>query len=106
MERPIKPLVALGLEGSANKLGVGVVQHLPDGTMNVLSNIRHTYITPPGEGFLPRDTAKHHKDWVITIVQEAITKSGSTLKDMDCICFTKGSFSCSLKTGLPLNDKK
>jgi N6-L-threonylcarbamoyladenine synthase len=38
-------VLAIGLEGSANKIGVGVVQ---DG--NVLSNPRATYITPAGQG--------------------------------------------------------
>ncbi|KAJ9549871.1 hypothetical protein OSB04_022414 [Centaurea solstitialis] len=49
-------MIALGFEGSANKIGVGVVTL--DGT--ILSNPRHTYITPPGHGFLPRETAHHH----------------------------------------------
>ena len=35
----------LGLEGSANKVGAGVVR---DG--RVLSNRRATYVTPPGHG--------------------------------------------------------
>ena len=38
-------VLAIGLEGSANKIGVGVVR---DG--DVLSNPRETYITPPGQG--------------------------------------------------------
>lgn len=38
-------VIAIGFEGSANKLGVGIVK---DG--EVLSNPRATYITPPGEG--------------------------------------------------------
>ena len=37
-------MLAIGLEGSANKLGVGIVRE--DGT--ILANVRHTYITPPG----------------------------------------------------------
>jgi hypothetical protein len=37
-------MIALGIEGSANKLGVGIVRE--DGT--ILSNVRHTFITPPG----------------------------------------------------------
>ena len=46
----------LGLEVSANKLGVGIVKHFR-GQLNtsnradVLCNIRDTYIAPPGEGF-------------------------------------------------------
>ena len=38
-------VIAIGLEGSANKIGVGVIK---DG--EVLSNPRKTFITPPGEG--------------------------------------------------------
>jgi tRNA A37 threonylcarbamoyltransferase TsaD len=45
-------MLAIGLEGSANKLGVGIVKD--DGT--ILANVRHTYITPPGTGFLPKET--------------------------------------------------
>lgn len=40
-------VVIIGLEGSANKIGVGIVK---DG--EVLSNPRRTYITPPGQGKL------------------------------------------------------
>ena len=46
----------IGLEGSANKIGIGIIR---DG--KVLSNPRRTYITPPGQGFVPHDTAKHHQ---------------------------------------------
>jgi tRNA A37 threonylcarbamoyltransferase TsaD len=38
-------VIAIGFEGSANKLGIGIIK---DGV--VLSNPRHTYITPPGQG--------------------------------------------------------
>lgn len=38
-------VVSIGFEGSANKLGIGIVR---DG--QVLSNPRRTFITPPGEG--------------------------------------------------------
>ncbi|KAH7931119.1 peptidase M22 glycoprotease [Leucogyrophana mollusca] len=87
---PDRPYLALGLEGSANKLGAGIIRHDKDGSTSVLSNVRHTYITPPGEGFLPRDTAQHHKEWALTVVQEAITKAGVSMHDLDCICYTKG----------------
>ena len=47
--------LALGLEGSANKLGAGIIKHnrgpLTDkNRAKVLSNVRDTYITPPGAG--------------------------------------------------------
>lgn len=40
-------VVVIGLEGSANKLGIGI---LKDGA--VLANPRRTYVTPPGEGMM------------------------------------------------------
>ena len=87
---PAKAYVALGLEGSANKLGAGVIKHNIDGSMQVLSNVRHTYITPPGEGFLPRDTAQHHREWALTVIKDAVVKANITIHDLDCICYTKG----------------
>lgn len=40
-------VLVIGFEGSANKIGVGVVR---DG--EVLANVRETYVTPPGTGFV------------------------------------------------------
>ena len=53
-------VLCIGLEGSANKLGIGIVC---DG--KVLSNVRHTYVAPLGQGFLPRDTALHHQQHIL-----------------------------------------
>jgi N6-L-threonylcarbamoyladenine synthase len=126
----------LGIEGSANKVGVGIVSE--DGT--VLSNPRKTcaqqrmhctagsnhnlqtqcpitrikrsrtshlrevsaaltcasklssrcrYITPPGTGFLPRETAVHHQQHVVALVQEALTLAGLAAKDISAIAYTK-----------------
>lgn len=109
---PTRPYLALGLEGSANKLGAGIVLHKPFdpsapsssstsvplsissrsvGRVEILSNVRHTYVTPPGSGFQPSDTAKHHKEWIIRVISEAVRRSGiKSLADVDCICYTKG----------------
>ena len=70
--------IAIGLEGSANKIGVGIVR---DG--KVLSNPRRTFISPPGEGFLPRETAQHHQNHVLDLVQEALDGAGLTPKDLN-----------------------
>ena len=87
--------LSLGLEGSANKLGVGVIKHnLGQLTLlnraEVLSNVRDTYITPPGEGFLPRDTARHHRNWVVRTIKKALAEAGVRGLDLGCICFTQG----------------
>ncbi|PLB33569.1 O-sialoglycoprotein endopeptidase [Aspergillus candidus] len=84
-------MIAIGLEGSANKLGVGIMSHPNDGsTPQVLANIRHTYVSPPGEGFLPKDTARHHRSWVVKLVRKALKEARLSVQDVDCICYTKG----------------
>lgn len=99
LDRYAKPgkshYLALGLEGSANKLGVGVIKHnlgplTSTNAAEVLSNVRDTYITPPGEGFLPRDTARHHRNWVNRIIKRALSDAKIRGADVDCICFTQG----------------
>ncbi|KAJ7293700.1 glycoprotease family-domain-containing protein [Mycena rebaudengoi] len=90
LKNPDRPYLALGLEGSANKFGAGVIKHLEDGSTSVLSNIRHTYVTPPGEGFQPRDTALHHREWALKIINDCLATAQISMHDLDCICFTKG----------------
>jgi N6-L-threonylcarbamoyladenine synthase len=114
--------IAIGLEGSANKLGVGVIFH-PTSTPPsphdsahsdddssqsrknassppavILSNLRHTFVSPPGTGFLPKDTAAHHRRWVVRLVKQAMKQAKVKLEDVDCICYTKGP-----GMGAPLN---
>lgn len=80
-----KRCIAVGMEGSANKLGIGVV----DSDGNILSNLRHTYITPPGTGFLPRETAQHHQEHIHDMVKRALEEAGIT--DPKCIIFFQES---------------
>lgn len=107
-----KMVIAIGFEGSANKLGVGIIK---DGI--VLSNPRVTYITPPGQGkiyvfpqlckftpfnaevdeliysmsgFLPRDTAKHHQAHILDILQKALDEADLSPSEIDVVCYTKG----------------
>ena len=54
-------IVSLGIEGSANKIGVGIV----DEAGQIYANPRFTYITPPGEGFMPKETAEHHRGKIL-----------------------------------------
>ncbi|KAH9822751.1 tRNA N6-adenosine threonylcarbamoyltransferase [Teratosphaeria destructans] len=116
--------IALGLESSANKLGVGIILHPavtphhhaaepespPDSAyisdeeanaiqrktleesqpVQILANLRHTYNSPPGTGFLPKDTAAHHRRWVVRLVKQAMKQANVTVDQIDCICYTKG----------------
>lgn len=100
-----KSIVSLGIEGSANKVGVGIVLYINTeqsvnhpscfSTYEILANPRKTYIAPSGQGFLPRETAWHHQSHIVALVKIAIEtaiKTGriSSTTDIDCICYTKG----------------
>jgi N6-L-threonylcarbamoyladenine synthase len=80
-------VVALGIEGSANKIGIGIVDE--DG--HIFSNPRETFITPPGTGFMPKETAEHHRAKILGLVKAALDEAKMELgKDIDVICYTKG----------------
>ena len=81
-----KKLIALGIEGSANKLGVGIVTS--DG--EILANPRDTYITPPGTGFSPNATTQHHREKIIELLLKALKLANITLNNIDLFCYTKG----------------
>lgn len=91
----IRMQISLGLEGSANKLGVGIIAHPDHGPAQVLSNIRHTYITPPGEGFQPNHTAKHHKAHITRLIKQAMSESALSSKDLTCISYVSIFFHSS-----------
>ncbi|GAB1602032.1 probable tRNA N6-adenosine threonylcarbamoyltransferase [Argonauta hians] len=78
-------VISIGFEGSANKLGIGIMKN-----EKVLSNPRHTYVTPPGQGFLPRDTAKHHQEYILKVLNQALEEAQIQPKDIDVVCYTKG----------------
>ncbi len=83
--------IALGCEGSANKLGIGVIEHSGTaGDAIVLSNVRHTFNSPPGTGFLPKDTARHHRAFFVRVAKQALADAGVSIDEIDCICYTKG----------------
>ncbi|CAG5926890.1 unnamed protein product [Menidia menidia] len=89
--------VVIGFEGSANKIGIGIIR---DG--EVLSNPRRTFITPPGQGkshwtsptqkscFMPSETARHHRSVILTVLKEALEQAGLKPTDIDCVAYTKG----------------
>jgi len=76
----------MGFEGSANKIGVGIVNENGD----ILSNPRFTYITPPGTGFLPRETSEHHRSKILQLAQMALEEAKLTPDDIDALAYTKG----------------
>jgi N6-L-threonylcarbamoyladenine synthase len=79
-------IICLGIEGSANKIGVGIV----DEEGNIYSNPRFTFITPPGTGFMPKETAEHHRKKILPLIKSALEEAKMELKDITVLCYTKG----------------
>ena len=94
--------IVLGIEGSANKVGVGVVKYSPGdeatntpATYHILANPRKTFIAPTGQGFLPRETAWHHQAHIVPLVRAALEEAFHDEKNppeslISAICYTKG----------------
>ncbi|KAJ1611690.1 putative endopeptidase [Cryptosporidium canis] len=79
-------LFSLGIESSANKVGVGVVTSKGE----ILANEKMTYVGPPGSGFLPRETAEFHRNNILNLVKLALEKSGLKSESISIISFTQG----------------
>lgn len=78
-------MISLGIEGSANKIGIGIIKG-----REILSNERRTYVPPTGEGFIPSKTAEHHRNNILSLLKESLKKAKIQLKDVDVFCYTKG----------------
>ena len=58
---------------------------------HIYANPRTTYITPPGTGFMPKETAEHHRANILKIVAKALEEAKMDLAiDIDVFVYTKG----------------
>lgn len=85
----------MGIEGSANKVGVGVVRYSPSNqSYDTMSNPRKTFIAPTGQGFLPKETAWHHQNHIVALIRTALSEAFPNDPvphlQLSGICFTKG----------------
>ncbi len=79
-------MISLGIESSADKLGVGII----DSDGKILSNIRMTYKPPFGSGIHPREASEFHSINMPKVINRAFQESGVQPDDIDLISFTKG----------------
>ncbi|EUD66179.1 O-sialoglycoprotein endopeptidase [Plasmodium inui San Antonio 1] len=83
---PQPPKYILGLEGSANKLGVSII----NSDFQILINMRRTYVSEIGCGFIPRQINAHHKYYIIEMIRDCLDKLKIKITDIHLICYTKG----------------
>ena len=81
----ISRLICLGLESTADNLGVGIAT--ADG--QILANEIETYIPKEG-GIHPREAARHHADQMGDIISKALDKASISAQDLSLIAFSQG----------------
>jgi N6-L-threonylcarbamoyladenine synthase len=78
-------MLALGIEGTAHTVGVGIV----DETCRVRANV-YDMIRPEKGGIHPREAANHHAEAVVPLIRKAASAAGVRLKEIDLVAFSQG----------------
>lgn len=78
-------MIIVGFEGSANKLGIGVVRG-----EEILANERCTYIPPTGQGFKITEAALHHQANIMALFKKALKISNIKIKEIEYLAYTAG----------------
>lgn len=78
-------MISLGIEGTAEKTGVGIV----DDEGNILS-MAGKQLFPEKGGIHPRIAAEHHAKWIPQLIPQAVEEAGISYNDIDLISFSQG----------------
>ncbi|MBQ6345458.1 MAG: bifunctional N(6)-L-threonylcarbamoyladenine synthase/serine/threonine protein kinase [Methanobrevibacter sp.] len=78
-------LISLGIEGTAEKTGVGIV----DSDGNILA-LAGKQLFPEEGGIHPRLAAEHHAKWIPKLIPEALAQADISYDDIDLISFSQG----------------
>ena len=78
-------MICLGIEGTAEKTGVGIVND--DGEILAMAG---SQLFPEKGGIHPRIAAEHHAEWIPKLIPEAIEEAGINYSDLDLISFSQG----------------
>lgn len=78
-------MLVVGFEGSANKLGIGIVRG-----ESILANERCTYIPPLGHGFKITEASAHHQANIMGLFKRALSKAQIKIREIDYLAYTAG----------------
>ncbi len=78
-------MLALGIEGTAHTVGVGIV----DEGCRVLANV-YDMVKPKRGGIHPREAANHHAEAVVPLIRKAADVAGVGLAEIDLVAFSQG----------------
>jgi N6-L-threonylcarbamoyladenine synthase/N6-L-threonylcarbamoyladenine synthase/protein kinase Bud32 len=78
-------MLALGIEGTAHTVGVGIV----DEGCRVRANL-WDMVKPETGGIHPREAANHHAEMVVPLIAKAVEVAGVRYGDIDVVTFSQG----------------
>ncbi len=79
-----KPMLSLGIEGTAHTLGIGII----DDKGKILSDVKSSFFPP--KGIHPREAAEHHAQIAPKVLKDALKTAKINPKDLDIISFSQG----------------
>jgi N6-L-threonylcarbamoyladenine synthase/protein kinase Bud32 len=82
-------MLALGVEGTAHTLGVGIVRREADGRCAILSS-EADMLRPEAGGIHPREAANHHAAVGPDVLAAALEKAGVRPDQLDLVAFSQG----------------
>jgi N6-L-threonylcarbamoyladenine synthase/protein kinase Bud32 len=78
-------MICIGIEGTAEKTGVGIV----DSDGNILASVGKALI-PESGGIHPREAAEHHAAAIVPLIKDSLNDSGLSIEDIELVAFSKG----------------
>lgn len=78
-------MLALGIEGTAHTIGVGIV----DERCRVLANV-YDMVKPEKGGIHPREAANHHAELAAPMIRRALENAKVGAADLDVVTFSQG----------------
>jgi N6-L-threonylcarbamoyladenine synthase/protein kinase Bud32 len=78
-------MIVLGLESTADNLGIGIV----NSDKEVLANVLDVHV-PEAGGIHPREAARHHSDEIGKVVRRALDTADVSIDEIDIIAFAQG----------------
>lgn len=78
-------MISLGIEGTAEKTGVGIVNS--DGEILAICG---NQLYPEEGGIHPREAAEHHAYWIPKLIPQALDEAGLGFDDIDLVSFSRG----------------
>jgi N6-L-threonylcarbamoyladenine synthase/protein kinase Bud32 len=78
-------VICIGLEGTAEKTGVGIV----DSDGHVLA-LQGRALLPEKGGIHPREAAQHHAENLVPLIKKSLDEANLSLEDLDMVAFARG----------------